>query len=66
MDKNKFFAKNGPRPSVEQRMLTKLFYRHANEVYASFEDWKGYESVSGWFVRGEALRNQLDRDKLRV
>ena len=27
--------------------------------------WKGYESVSGWFVRGEALRNQLDSDKLR-
>ncbi len=27
--------------------------------------WKGYEMVSGWFVRGEALREQLDADKLR-
>ena len=27
--------------------------------------WKGFESVSGWFIRGEALREQLAADKLR-
>ena len=27
--------------------------------------WKGYESVSGWFKRGEALREQMDADKPR-
>jgi len=27
--------------------------------------WKGYEMVSGWFIRGEALREQLAADKLR-
>ena len=27
--------------------------------------WRGHEMVSGWFKRGEALRKQLDVDKLR-
>ena len=27
--------------------------------------WKGHEIVSGWFKRGEALREQLAADKLR-
>ena len=27
--------------------------------------WKGFESVSGWFKRGEALREQIAADKLR-
>lgn len=27
--------------------------------------WKGFESVTGWFIRGEALREQLAADKLR-
>ena len=48
MDKNKFFAKNGPRPSVEQRMLTKLFYRHANEIYARFEDVNCHRKVNSF------------------
>ena len=27
--------------------------------------WKGYKTVSGWFKRGEALRNQIAADVLR-
>ena len=27
--------------------------------------WKGFEAVSGWFKRGEALREQIDADKAR-
>jgi hypothetical protein len=27
--------------------------------------WRGFETVSGWFKRGEALREQLAIDKLR-
>ena len=27
--------------------------------------WKGYQTVSGWFVRGEALRKQMAADTLR-
>lgn len=27
--------------------------------------WRGFETVSGWFKRGEALREQLASDKLR-
>lgn len=27
--------------------------------------WKGYETVSGWFKRGEALREQIAADKTR-
>ena len=27
--------------------------------------WKGYQTVSGWFKRGEALREQLTADKRR-
>lgn len=147
MDKNSFFKKNGLRPSEEQRLLTKPFYRNSNVIYAHFDDWKdidrfyfiplylemtyciagipselapdpvwlgsfvqctlnhpelfqykcpkcgktvlpfryvgspmsgrvdlegkcdcgweGYEMVSGWFIRGEALREQIAADKVR-
>ena len=147
MDKNYFFKKNGLRPSEEQRLLTKPFYRNSNVIYAHFDDWKdidrfyfiplylemtyciagitselapdpvwlgsfvqctinhpelfqykcpkcgktvlpyryvgtpmsgrvdlegkcecgweGYEMVSGWFIRGEALRKQIAADKFR-
>ena len=147
MDKNSFFKKDGLRPSEEQRLLTKLFYRNSNVIYAHFDAWKsidrfyfiplymemtycvagipselapdsvwlgsfvqctlnhpelfqykcpkcgktvfpyryvgspmsgrvdlegycdcgweGYEMVSGWFIRGEALRTQIAADKLR-
>lgn len=147
MDKNNFFKKNGLRPSEEQRLLTKAFYRNSNLIYAHFDDWKdikrfyfiplylemtyciagipselasdpvwlgsfvqctlnhpelfqykcpkcgktvlpyryvgspmsgrvdlegkcecgweGYEMVSGWFIRGEALREQIAADKVR-
>ena len=147
MDKNNFFKKDALRPTEEQRLLTKPFYRNSNVIYAHFNEWKdidrfyfiplylemtyscsgwvaemapdpvwlgsfvrctldhpdlfqyqcprcgksvfpfryvgsplsgrvdlegycdcgwkGYKSVSGWFVRGEALRNQLDNDKFR-
>lgn len=147
MDKNKFFKKNGLRPSEEQRLLTKPFYRNSNVIYAHFDEWKdierfyfiplymemtycvagipselapdpvwlgsfvqctlnhpelfqykcpkcgktvlpfryvgsplsgrvdlegycdcgwkGYETVSGWFIRGEALRKQIAADTLR-
>ena len=39
MDKNYFFKKNGLRPSEEQRLLTKPFYRNSNVIYAHFDDW---------------------------
>lgn len=147
MDKNKFFKKSALRPTEEQRLLTKPFYRNSNVIYAHFDDWKdidrfyfiplylemtyavggipaelapdpvwlgsfiqntfnhpelypykcpkcgktvfpyryvgsplsgrvdlegrcecgwdGFEMVSGWFIRGEALREQLAADKLR-
>jgi len=41
MDKYDFFKKNAVRPSEEQRLLTQLFYQHAGEIYARFDDWKG-------------------------
>lgn len=147
MDKNKFFKKDALRPTGEQRLLTKPFYRNSNVIYARFDDWKdidrfyfiplymettycvagivcelapdpvwlgsfvrntlnhpelyryrcpqcggtvlpfrytgsplsgrvdlegccdcgwrGFETVSGWFRRGEALRGRLDADRLR-
>ena len=147
MDKNNFFKKDALRPTEEQRLLTKPFYRHANEIYRHFDDWKdidrfyfsplylemtysingivselapdpvwlgsfvrctlehpglfqykcpkcgklvlpfryvgsplsgrvdlegycdcgwrGFETVSGWFYRGEALRDQIAADKFR-
>ncbi len=147
MDKNNFFKKDALRPTEEQRLLTKTFYQHANEIYRRFNDWKdidrfyfiplylemtysingivaelapdpvwlgsfvhctlehpdlfqfkcpkcgktvlpfryvgsplsgrvnlegycdcgwrGFETVSGWFMRGEKLRKQLAADKLR-
>ena len=147
MDKNKFLKKDGLRPDLELRLLTKPFYRNSNVLYAHFDEWKdidrfyfiplylemtycvagiatelapdpvwlgsfiqntlthpelyqykcpkcgktvfphryvgsplsgrvdlegycecgwnGFEMVSGWFVRGTALREQLEADKLR-
>ena len=147
MDKNNFFKQDALRPTEEQRLLTKPFYAHANELYARFDEWKdidqfyfiplylemtyciaglvselapdpvwlgsfiqntlnhpelyqyncpkcgktvlpfryvgsplsgrvdlegycgcgwrGHEMVSGWFKRGEALREQLAADNLR-
>jgi hypothetical protein len=40
MDKYNFFRKAGLRPTEEQRLLTKLFYINANEIYSRFDDWK--------------------------
>ncbi len=147
MDKNNFFKKDALRPTEEQRLLTKPFYRNANVIYAHFDEWKdidrfyfiplylemtysvagivselapdpvwlgsfvrctlehpdlfqytcpkcgktvhlfryvgsplsgrvdlegycncgwkGFETVSGWFKRGEALREQIASDRLR-
>lgn len=147
MDKNYFFKKDALRPTEEQRLLTKPFYQHANEIYQRFNYWKdidrfyfiplylemtysingivaelapdpvwlgsfirctlehpdlfqfkcpkcgktvhpfryagsplsgrvdlegycdcgwrGFESVSGWFKRGETLREQLAADRFR-
>ena len=147
MDKNKFFKQSALRPTEEQRLLTKPFYKSANTIYLHFDDWKdidrfyfiplylemtysingivaelapdpvwlgsfvrctlehpdlfqyrcptcgktvlpfryvgsplsgrvdlegycdcgwrGHEIVSGWFKRGEALREQLSADKIR-
>ena len=147
MDKNNFIRKSALRPTEEQRLLTKPFYKNANAIYQHFNYWKdnnrfyfiplhmemtysiygivselapdpvwlgsfiqctinhpelfqfqcpkcgrivlpyryagsplsgrvdlegycdcgwsGFESVSGWFKRGEALRVQLAADKGR-
>ncbi len=147
MDKNNFFKKDALRPTEEQRLLTKPFYRNANKIYQHYNEWKdndcyyfiplymemtyningvvselaqdpvwlgsfvqctlnhpelfqfqcpkcgkailpyryagsplsgrvdiegycdcgwkGFESVSGWFKRGEALREQIAADKAR-
>ena len=147
MDKNTFLKQSALRPTEEQRLLTKPFYRNSNVIYAHFDDWKdidrfyfiplylettycvagivselapdpvwlgsfirctlehpdlfqykcpkcgktilpfryvgsplsgrvdlegycecgwrGFKTVSGWFKRGEALREQLAADKLR-
>ena len=147
MDKNNFFKKDALRPTGEQLLLTKPFYRNANVIYARFDKWKdtdrfyfiplylemtycvagivselapdpvwlgsfvrctlehpdlfqyrcpkcgrtvlpfryagsplsgrvdlegccdcgwrGFKTVSGWFRRGEALREQLAADKFR-
>jgi len=40
MDKNNFFKKDAQRPTEEQRLLTKPFYRNANTIYQHFNDWK--------------------------
>ena len=40
MDKYNFFRKADLRPTEGQRLLTKLFYKNANEIYARFDDWK--------------------------
>ena len=131
----------GGAPTEYQRLLTRPFYQHANEIYARFEDWKdinrfyfislflemtysnngivselapdpvaggpsyrtpstirgcpsvarwcpfryvdsplsgclglegycdcgwsGFETISGWFKRGVAMREQLTDDKIR-
>ena len=147
MDKNQFFKKDAVRPTEEQRLLTKPFYRNSNVIYAHFDEWKdldrfyfiplylemaycingiaaelapdpvwlgsfvrctlehpdlfqykcpkcgnvvlpyryvgsplsgwvdlegycdcgwnGFETVSGWFKRGEVLREQLKNDRFR-
>ena len=40
MDKNNFFKKDALRPTEEQRLLTKPFYRNSNVIYAHFDEWK--------------------------
>ncbi len=40
MDKYNFIKKDGAQPSQEQRLDTQLFYRHAAEIYARFDEWK--------------------------
>lgn len=45
MDKYNFFRKAGLRPNEEQRLLTKLFYINADEIYARFDDWKDNDSL---------------------
>ncbi len=40
MDKNQFFKQSALRPTEEQRLLTKPFYRNSNVIYAHFNDWK--------------------------
>lgn len=43
MDKNIFIRKSALRPTEEQRLFTKQFYQHANEIYRRFDDWKDKE-----------------------
>jgi len=40
MKKYNFFKQDAKRPTVEQRLQTKLFYDNAGEVYAHFDEWK--------------------------
>ena len=40
MDKYNFIKKGGAQPSQEQLLDTQLFYRHAAEIYARFDEWK--------------------------
>ena len=146
MKKYNFFKQDALCPTEEQRLLTKVFYQNASEIYARYDDWKdidkfyfiplymemtyscgwvaemapdpvwlgsfvrctlehpdlfqyhcpacgkvvfpyryvgsplsgivhlegrcecgwhGIEEVSGWRIRATALRDQIDRDKLR-
>lgn len=60
MDKNKFFKKNGLRPSEEQRLLTKPFYRNANVIYQHFEEWKDKDRFYfiPLYVSGDDLLHQ--------
>ena len=39
MDKYNFFRQGGPRPTGEQLLLTKAFYRNSNVIHARFVDW---------------------------
>ena len=39
-DKYNFFKKDASRPSVGQLADTNLFYLHAGEIYARFDEWK--------------------------
>ncbi|MBO8478190.1 MAG: hypothetical protein IAB80_04825 [Bacteroidetes bacterium] len=39
-DKYNFFRQGGPRPTKEQMLHTKVFYRNAGVIYASFDEWK--------------------------
>lgn len=36
-----FLRKGGPRPSDEQLLDTRLFYRNGREIYARYDEWKG-------------------------
>ncbi len=53
--------------------MTVLPFRYVGSPFSGRVDlegycdcgWRGYEVVSGWFKRGEALREQLAADKLR-
>ena len=40
MKKYNFFKKGGVRPTAEQLLDTKLFYRNAVDIYARFDQWK--------------------------
>ena len=41
MEKYNFLKQDALRPTERQRLLTKSFYQHSNEIYARFDDWKG-------------------------
>ena len=43
MDKYNFIKKGGLRPSEEQLLDTKLFYRNAAEIYARFDEWRNID-----------------------
>lgn len=43
MDKYNFIKKGGLRPSEEQLLDTKLFYRNAVEIYARFDEWRNID-----------------------
>ena len=40
MKKYNFFKQDALRPTEEQRLRTKVFYKNAGEIYARFDDWK--------------------------
>jgi len=44
MDKNNFFKKDALRPTEEQHLLTKPFYKNANAIYQHFNAWNSSSS----------------------
>ena len=63
MDKYNFFRKAGLRPTEEQRLLTKLFYINANEIYSRFDDWKDNDRF--YFIwLGSFIRCNLEHPEL--